>query len=621
MMSERYSEPLSLQRLWKAIELIRNQRQIANITRISRLMQKEYGYSHKQILHHIHRAVKDNMIVETISMGCKGSKAGIEQEGYWIPAIEKAQYNSEEHDWYCFVCHRPGTMVQCSGCILVYHVKCIEKTFKSGRKSKQVQHYCKFCQLKKKNVACNVSKEELNICLKSVVRLAKETNSYFLSTPDKFNYPTYEYFIKDHLDLNMLQEACDRNSFNNTTEFSQKIQLIVHNCLVLHGDKSEMAAAAKSMFERCMSELGELELCQCCYYNSNTKPTKDWFCAPCHPLHRVVWAKQKGFEYWPAKVMRVKEGKADVRFFGGHHERAWVGVNSIKQVVISPAFLHIKITKGWERANSEMKEYLRQAEAKYGAAGASSIVNFSFDDQEWVDNSAAPLVGDKNGDKHKITLKKRALKRQAEYVKYIAVKKSKLAKIEERASKELVEIPDSNKLTQANCSFSADGENLLVEWKRERKMIGEKAKLAEECARTWPYGSEVIYSGLIKQFNKAHMLSRPVKTENKQTQTSPVSSQVKTRSRVDIATGHICNCSSKYKRILSRYKACVERMRAKERNEILLKSAEYITRELRKINNLREQEKLQYEKEIEKLKLENKQMCQSNDHALYNGCD
>uniref|UniRef100_A0A9J7Z8A7 Zinc finger, MYND-type containing 11 n=1 Tax=Cyprinus carpio carpio TaxID=630221 RepID=A0A9J7Z8A7_CYPCA len=36
-------------------------------------------------------AVKDGLVVETLTVGCKGSKAGIEQEGYWLPGDEMEQ--------------------------------------------------------------------------------------------------------------------------------------------------------------------------------------------------------------------------------------------------------------------------------------------------------------------------------------------------------------------------------------------------------------------------------------------------------------------------------------------------------------------------------------------------
>jgi len=32
----------------------------------------------------------------------------------------------------------------------------------------------------------------------------------------------------------------------------------------------------------------------------------------------LVWAKLKGFPFWPAKALRDKDGQVDARFFGQH---------------------------------------------------------------------------------------------------------------------------------------------------------------------------------------------------------------------------------------------------------------------------------------------------------------
>jgi hypothetical protein len=34
--------------------------------------------------------------------------------------------------------------------------------------------------------------------------------------------------------------------------------------------------------------------------------------------HPLIWAKLKGFPYWPAKALRVINNEIDVRFFGTH---------------------------------------------------------------------------------------------------------------------------------------------------------------------------------------------------------------------------------------------------------------------------------------------------------------
>lgn len=41
--------------------------------------------------------------------------------------------------------------------------------------------------------------------------------------------------------------------------------------------------------------------------------------------HILVWAKLKGFPFWPAKAMKIKDDQVDVRFFG-QHDRAWVNL-------------------------------------------------------------------------------------------------------------------------------------------------------------------------------------------------------------------------------------------------------------------------------------------------------
>jgi len=39
------------------------------------------------------------------------------------------------------------------------------------------------------------------------------------------------------------------------------------------------------------------------------------------PNHELVWARMKGFGYWPAKVMKREGNQVDVRFFGHQHQR------------------------------------------------------------------------------------------------------------------------------------------------------------------------------------------------------------------------------------------------------------------------------------------------------------
>jgi len=40
-----------------------------------------------------------------------------------------------------------------------------------------------------------------------------------------------------------------------------------------------------------------------------------------NPAHELIFAKQKGFCYWPAKVIQIHGNEYDVRFFGARHQR------------------------------------------------------------------------------------------------------------------------------------------------------------------------------------------------------------------------------------------------------------------------------------------------------------
>lgn len=92
-----------------------------------------------------------------------------------------------------------------------------------------------------------------------------------------------------------------------------------------------IADMGRTMYQDCCYDLQEIRRCADCYRISNEKSEKMWFCIPCNPPHQLVYAKQKGYPYWPAKVMQVNGNVYDVRFFGGHHMRA-----NIEKVFIRP---------------------------------------------------------------------------------------------------------------------------------------------------------------------------------------------------------------------------------------------------------------------------------------------
>lgn len=69
-------------------------------------------------------------------------------------------------------------------------------------------------------------------------------------------------------------------------------------------EHSSLADSARVMHRDCLYELEEIKLCTDCYMRSNKQEEKNWFCLPCDPPHELVFAKAKGYPFWPAKVIQ-----------------------------------------------------------------------------------------------------------------------------------------------------------------------------------------------------------------------------------------------------------------------------------------------------------------------------
>lgn len=79
--------------------------------------------------------------------------------------------------------------------------------------------------------------------------------------------------------------------------------LLRFNCLFFFfSAESQEYGAAELMLRDCKHDINELRNCVDCYKYSNEKINNKWFCLPCRVPHKLVWAKQKGYPYWPAKV-------------------------------------------------------------------------------------------------------------------------------------------------------------------------------------------------------------------------------------------------------------------------------------------------------------------------------
>ncbi|XP_020635360.1 zinc finger MYND domain-containing protein 11 isoform X6 [Pogona vitticeps] len=328
----RQADTKAIQHLWAAIEIIRNQKQIANIDRITKYMSRVHGMHPKETTRQLSLAVKDGLVVETLTVGCKGSKAGIEQEGYWLP----------------------GDEIRALGCMSSEELP--DKS--PGGSAYSMQPFsrttAKIKSIKKKNT----SKQEMSTYLRFIVSRMKE-RAIDLNKKGKDNkHPMYRRLVHTAVDVPTIQEKVNEGKYRSYEEFKADAQLLLHNTVIFYGADSEQADIARMLYKDTCHELDELQLCKNCFYLSNARPD-NWFCYPCIPNHELVWAKMKGFGFWPAKVMQKEDNQVDVRFFGHHHQRAWIPSENIQDITVNIHRLHVKRSMGWKKACDELELHQR----------------------------------------------------------------------------------------------------------------------------------------------------------------------------------------------------------------------------------------------------------------------
>ncbi|XP_068086019.1 zinc finger MYND domain-containing protein 11 isoform X2 [Anabrus simplex] len=386
MSRRRVSCPQITQQLWDAIKIIRCQRQVPNVARISRYMSRVHGISEDEVRRQLNHCVRDGLIRLIKRMGFKGSKIGVEQEGYRLPTDTVVK---DHHDWYCFECHRGGDVISCTSCHRVYHLACITKEELPEDDVKK-KYVCNVCKMRdEKENTFKIKRRQLNHLLGfTCVRLKERLPATITDrqVPSKSSYISdrsvslaqsqltqrrsdikwvtddgdkwrVSYLIYRPMDLRSMEIKAANNKYRCLGEFQADAQTIVHNVVIYHGVHSTLADMARQMLRDCIYDLQEIQQCRDCYRVSNEKKDKHWFCQPCRPPHQLVYAKQKGFPYWPAKVIKIDGDQYDVRFFGGHHQRALIEKVHIRPISVNIHTLQVKRTSSWNKACEELRKH------------------------------------------------------------------------------------------------------------------------------------------------------------------------------------------------------------------------------------------------------------------------
>ncbi|RWS07351.1 zinc finger MYND domain-containing protein 11-like protein [Dinothrombium tinctorium] len=343
--------PQTVQQLWDVIANVIRLKQPPNLEKIQAHMYKKYQIGSNECERHLQSAVNDRLVVKS-------------NDVYSMPD-ENTILEDDGSDWYCFECHRPGDVLLCSSCWRVYH-KCCPKDISFDDQN----FVCFVCrQIANEKEACVgnkcVSLTELNTLLSYTYNRLMDKGRESLSNLQltESDRLKHKFLLYMKVDLNDIQHKTREIKYKKLAEFEADCRSVVHCVNVIFGQRTAIAELAEQMLSDCIYDLNEIRQCSDCYKMSNETPGKYWFSTPCNPPHELVFAKQKGFPFWPAKVIKVDNGVYDVRFFGSFHERALVEKDCIRPITTSTT--ELKITKKsaqLARAFDELKKHQRLLE-------------------------------------------------------------------------------------------------------------------------------------------------------------------------------------------------------------------------------------------------------------------
>ncbi|XP_033482769.2 MYND-type zinc finger-containing chromatin reader ZMYND8 isoform X4 [Epinephelus lanceolatus] len=305
-------------------------------------------------------------------------------------AMSSSKDQDGRNDFYCWLCHREGQVLCCELCPRVYHAKCLKLPAEP-----EGDWFCPECEKitvaecieTQSKAMMMLTIDQLSYLLKFALQKMKQPGDHprlssrsphAASTQRKtFNWtepfqkpvsleqhPDYAEYIFHPMDLCTLEKNIKKKMYGCTEAFLADAKWILHNCIIYNGGNHKLTATAKVIVKICEHEMNEIEVCPECYLSACQK-RDNWFCEPCSNPHPLVWAKLKGFPFWPAKALRDKDGQVDARFFG-QHDRAWVPLNNCYLMSKEIPFSVKKTKSIFNSAMQEMEVYVENMRKKFG---------------------------------------------------------------------------------------------------------------------------------------------------------------------------------------------------------------------------------------------------------------
>ncbi|KAL5111185.1 Conserved oligomeric Golgi complex subunit 2 [Taenia crassiceps] len=352
----RHADPQKVCEVWKILESNRGQKQSVPVDKLVRPLRKVLDMQDDSIRLLLTEIEGDGLIVKVSSCSGKGC------DGYRLPDFHH-QCPRQQHDWYCFRCHKPGEMLHCSDCFRAYHSECVNDDQHPTPHSRNVlspgpldddagDFTCPVCESRPK---CEFSRKQIRKLLEFATHNLRKQPSW--KHFNRIGYPgdieKNEYIVYKYVDMDLLQRKIKDGRYTALEFFAMDVELLVHDVCLLFGPFSNDADEARFLLRSVNNEITEIQLCTDCYINAKAR-VGDWITKPCKPPHEFICACNRSasgaglFEnasirhcYWPAKILLERDDGYEIRFFGGTHERAFVKKTHTAPFVlpeIDPAF-------------------------------------------------------------------------------------------------------------------------------------------------------------------------------------------------------------------------------------------------------------------------------------------
>ncbi|XP_023931028.1 zinc finger MYND domain-containing protein 11 [Lingula anatina] len=636
----RQASTIMVQQLWEGIRTIKHHKQVPNMERLARYMEREYDTRPSETANQLHFAVMDELVKSYKAVGKKGSRVGVEQEGFKLPETDDMQ--KDGHDWYCFNCHKTGEVLLCDNCWRVFHPSCTEEDY-SG-----VRFVCAICKEDEAGrKRSKLKRKELNQLLSFTALRLKEKTRELHRMGTKEDEEKFELLLYSPMDLSRMEDKVQQQDYNFVEEFQADAENVLHNVVLCYGEYHGMSDLARIMVKDCIYDLEEVKRCSDCYKMSNLKP-KDWFCRPCNPPHDIVWAKQKGYSYWPAKVIRVVDNNYDVRFFGAFHQRATLPETSIKPIEVSVSTLGIKKTPGFVKSCHELERYqkiLEKFKKDYPNGPPeeeSDIEDPPYLNLEDVMVTTKKRKGDKRRKKEKVKKKKKEKEKKA--------RRKRKAEVD-AADEEEEEAGDISEEEEEDEEYEPPRKAT----KREKKTPGRKGKRKKvddvDVSSSNADLEEVETPEDANLVTSSEDKVPPVSSSLIKKQTAGSKSPVKgTQTESEVTPSNGCNCEEKYAKIMKDTRDQLEKKHKEEKERVKKDLSEKMQKEFEEdkqqavsravANNQREIERVrkqteekcreQYMEEMKKLAqkhkeaisaVKKKQWCYNcEEEAMYHCC-